>query len=38
MVTQIANVCGGVITGDFHERIIKFKLHINKLMNIILVF
>ena len=28
----IANVCGGVITGDFHERILKFKVHINGMM------
>jgi len=29
----IANVCGGAITGDFHDRIIKFKMYFNELMN-----
>jgi predicted GIY-YIG superfamily endonuclease len=29
----IANVCGGTITGDFHDRIFKFKSYFNKLMN-----
>lgn len=28
----IANVCGGAITGDFHERIMKFKIYFNELM------
>ena len=29
----IANVYGGLITGDFHERIIKFKIYFNALIN-----
>jgi predicted GIY-YIG superfamily endonuclease len=29
----IANVCGGSITGDFHDRIIRFKMYFNELMN-----
>jgi len=24
----IANVCGGAITGDFHDRIIRFKMYL----------
>lgn len=29
----IANVSGGKILGDFHERIINFKIYFNSLMN-----